>query len=84
MQRKEYRELNLDPYEIADIARGNGALGSLVNGSIDLDNIDNVVRASSAIAIRGANPKLAVFMIMGNNLQHQHSACLEEIKLVKN
>jgi HD superfamily phosphohydrolase len=62
LQRKEYRELDLDAYEIASFAIGRSTLGSLVNGSVDLDNIDNVVRASSALSIRGANSRLAVFL----------------------
>ena len=42
------RELgfNVDVDEVGRIVLGDGPLGYLVNGTIDLDNIDNVVRAS--------------------------------------
>jgi HD superfamily phosphohydrolase len=41
----------LTPLRIANLAAGGGALGSLIKGEIDLDNIDNVIRASSAMGL---------------------------------
>jgi HD superfamily phosphohydrolase len=39
--------------DVASIATGMGPLGPLINGEIDLDNIDNVIRAVSAMGISG-------------------------------
>lgn len=36
---------------IANLAAGKGSLGRLIKGDIDFDNIDNVIRASSAMGI---------------------------------
>jgi hypothetical protein len=36
---------------IANLAAGKGTLGRLIKGDIDFDNIDNVIRASSAMGI---------------------------------
>ena len=36
---------------IADLTAGKGVLGPLIKGRIDFDNIDNVVRASSAMGL---------------------------------
>jgi HD superfamily phosphohydrolase len=41
---KSYR-IKIDPKEVADLITGNGKNGFLINGSIDLDNIDNLIRA---------------------------------------
>ena len=43
--------VKIDPDVVADMVNGNGDLGYLINGTIDLDNIDNVTRASLALAI---------------------------------
>ena len=51
---KKGRELGLDLYKIAKIAAGdkNEVLSPLLNGNgMDLDNIDNIIRASSAMGI---------------------------------
>ena len=53
-QSKEGRKLGLDVYRIAKIIVGdkNEPLSMLLNGNgMDLDNIDNVIRASSAMGI---------------------------------
>jgi len=49
---KEGRRLDLDIFRIADMATGKGKLGPLVKGQIDLDNIDNVIRAATAMGIK--------------------------------
>ncbi len=36
---------------IADLAAGKGALGCLIKGRVDFDNIDNVIRAASAMGL---------------------------------
>lgn len=36
---------------IANLAAGKGSLGRLIKGDIDFDNIDNVIRASSAMGL---------------------------------
>jgi hypothetical protein len=43
----------LTPRGIADLAAGNGLLGRLIKGDIDFDNIDNVIRACSAMGLLG-------------------------------
>lgn len=43
--------LKIDPDKVAEMVTGGGELGFLINGSIDLDNIDNVVRASLFLGI---------------------------------
>jgi HD superfamily phosphohydrolase len=48
---KEGREIDLDVFRIADMATGKGKLGPLVKGQVDLDNIDNVIRAATAMGI---------------------------------
>jgi len=58
-QTKVARELGLDLFEIADIAIGKGKLGSLIKSTVDLDNIDNVIRAASAVGIREATNRVA-------------------------
>jgi HD superfamily phosphohydrolase len=49
---EEGRRLDLDIFRIADMATGKGELGPLVKGELDLDNIDNVIRAATAMGIR--------------------------------
>jgi hypothetical protein len=49
---KEGQRLDLDIFRIADMAVGKGRLGPLVKGEIDLDNIDNVIRAATAMGIK--------------------------------
>jgi len=44
----------LTPLAIADLAAGRGRLGKLIKGDLDLDNIDNVIRASSAMGLLNA------------------------------
>ncbi len=58
-QKQEAREMGLDVFRIAEMAVGRGRLGPLVKSAIDLDNIDNVVRASSAMAMSGATGRTA-------------------------
>lgn len=53
-QSKKARSLDIDPHRIARIAVGDKSeeLSSLINGSeMDLDNIDNICRAVSAMGI---------------------------------
>lgn len=41
----------LTPLAISKLVGGHGALGRLIKGDMDLDNIDNVIRASSAMGL---------------------------------
>lgn len=41
----------LTPQFIASLAAGKGTLGRLIKGDIDFDNIDNVIRATSAMGL---------------------------------
>jgi len=43
---KKETKLNIEPEKIAEIVIGEGKYGFLINGSIDIDNIDNLIRAS--------------------------------------
>jgi hypothetical protein len=54
---EEGRRLGLDIFRIADMATGKGKLGLLVKGEIDLDNIDNVIRAATAMGIKSAGSR---------------------------
>ena len=44
--------LKIDPEEVARYITGEGALGFLVNGPIDLDNADNITRASLFLGLK--------------------------------
>lgn len=74
LQSARARRLGLDPFRIADIATGSGKswLGSLIcSAGIDLDNIDNVIRATTAMGIgnwSGTLPRqLAVSFVQDRN-----------------
>jgi hypothetical protein len=43
--------LKLDPDEVARLIVGDGDLGFLISGTLDLDNADNVVRASTHLGL---------------------------------
>jgi len=45
-------EIKIDPDLIAEMVIGGTELGFLINGSIDLDNIDNVIRSSLFLGIK--------------------------------
>ncbi|MGD9994955.1 MAG: DNA methyltransferase [Salinivirgaceae bacterium] len=59
--------LSLDAEKIAEIVVGDGTFGFLLNGSIDIDNIDNLIRASfySGIEIDKAVPINLINWISG-------------------
>ena len=44
-------KIKIDPDEVARYVTGDGEFGFLINGSIDLDNIDNVIRACTFMGI---------------------------------
>jgi HD superfamily phosphohydrolase len=44
-------DLRIDPKEIISTIRGEPPLGPLVNGTLDLDNIDNVLRMSAILGL---------------------------------
>lgn len=51
LARRPYSVLAIEPAEVMQIVRGEGRLGPLINGTIDLDNIDNVCRMAYHIGI---------------------------------
>jgi len=53
-------QLDVDPDEVAKCISGDGDLGFLINGPIDLDNADNVTRSSFflGLKVRGEVPIL--------------------------
>jgi HD superfamily phosphohydrolase len=79
-QSRQARKLGIDVLRIADLAAGtqNDILGDVICSSgIDLDNIDNVIRASTAMGIREYGPSVAEdlarsFIIDGGRV------CIEE------
>lgn len=91
-QKSKARELGLDQRRIARIAAGdkNEYLSPLLNGDgMDLDNIDNVIRASSAMGLIPSSyndlaTKLArSFIISGNQILYDGFA-LDDIKKWQN
>lgn len=60
-QSAQARRIGIDLFCIPELVfgKGNNPLSSLINGDIDLDNIDNVIRAAGAMGIEGANGHLA-------------------------
>jgi len=44
--------IKIDPDRVAEMIIGGGDLGFFINGSIDLDNIDNVIRACFFLGIK--------------------------------
>jgi HD superfamily phosphohydrolase len=60
-QSAQARRIGIDLFRIPELVFGkeNDTLSSLINGDIDLDNIDNVVRAASAMGVDGADKHLA-------------------------
>jgi HD superfamily phosphohydrolase len=48
---KALRDLDIEPATVAGLARGEGVLGPLVAGSIDLDNVDNVYRMAHLLGL---------------------------------
>lgn len=60
-QSSQARRIGIDLFHIPELVFGkeNNPLSNLINGDIDLDNIDNVVRAASAMGIEGADKHLA-------------------------
>jgi uncharacterized protein len=51
IERAEFRRLGLTLRQVFSISRGEGALGQLIKGTVDLDNIDNVCRMAYHIGI---------------------------------
>ena len=77
---EEGRKLDLDIFRIADMATGGGKLGPLVKGEIDLDNIDNVIRAATAMGIKSSNERNAEMLAQSFVLSKNHVALREGIK----
>lgn len=62
LAKRAYRALRIEPADVMQIIQGEGRLGPLINGTIDLDNIDNVCRMAYHIGIpyrRGLSGDLA-------------------------
>ncbi|HKZ93260.1 MAG TPA: HD domain-containing protein [Candidatus Bathyarchaeia archaeon] len=78
-QTPEARQLGLDPFRIADLALGKTRLGSLLKSTVDLDNIDNIIRASTAMGLEKGDGRLAEllamsFVIVGEEIQFSEKA----------
>jgi HD superfamily phosphohydrolase len=54
VRRRRFADQGADCARIAELAGGQGALGPLIQGTMDLDNIDNVYRAAMAMGISQA------------------------------
>ena len=73
-QSKEGRRLKLDALRIADIATGkdSDALGDIIcSNGIDLDNIDNVVRAATAMGMKEVD--LSLPEIIANSFVYRNN-----------
>jgi len=63
---------NLWP-QVAQTIAGNGPLGPLISGSIDLDNIDNVVRLAYHMGItRAGDSKMALMLARDLRVHSEH------------
>lgn len=51
LEKSSFRKHGITPIEVLSLMQGEGALGQLIKGSIDLDNIDNVCRMAHHIGI---------------------------------
>ena len=90
-QGKKARGLGLDPHRVARIAVGDRSepLSALINGTgMDLDNIDNICRAVSAMGIldyklnfAGLAKKLASSFVLSNNQIFYNANYKNEIAL---
>ena len=88
-QGKRARKIGIDPHRIANIVVGDKSeeLASLINGSfMDLDNIDNICRAVSAMGILGHGVnfgdlavKLAKSFVLRNGKVLYNSNCFDDI-----
>lgn len=45
-------KISVDPDEVAKYVSGDGELGFLINGAVDLDNADNITRASLLLGLK--------------------------------
>lgn len=81
-QSPTFRRLGIDPLEVAGVAHGEGVLGQLISGDIDLDNLDNVVRAALNMGLRPAlniGVRLAMAFAIEGNLVRMSPDSLEDI-----
>src|SRR4051812_16739817 len=70
LAKRAYKAMRIDPAEVMRIIQGEGRLGPLINGTIDLDNIDNVCRMAYHIGIqyrRGLSEDLAKVFTVRND-----------------
>jgi HD superfamily phosphohydrolase len=58
-QEVEARRRGIDLFQILALLSGEGLLSTVINGEIDIDNIDNVIRAASAMGVTSAKGRLA-------------------------
>ncbi|CAN5449361.1 HD domain-containing protein [soil metagenome] len=56
---RELVDAGIEPRVVAGLARGEGGLGKLVSGSLDLDNIDNVFRMAMLLGLPGRGGRVA-------------------------
>jgi HD superfamily phosphohydrolase len=84
-------KVKIDPDVVASMVVGDGELGFLINGTIDLDNIDNVTRASLFLGIEinrtialAVTDWLAEFDSAPINLERQTNVAVQEWISYKN
>jgi len=70
VKNKTMRKIGVEIENIAKYAIGKGELGSLVSGDIDLDNMDNVIRSSSAMGLFHDSYKLPEHLAKSFNFQN--------------
>jgi len=65
------RNLDVDPDKVWQIIRGDGQFGRLLCGTIDLDNIDNVIRMYNALGLGNNVPE--IFSIVDSLIPYPES-----------
>lgn len=76
LTRREWDGLRIGLQDVFRVIRGDTALGKLINGTVDLDNIDNVCRMAYHIGLR-FEPDLPVSVAAGFFVE-QGELCFDE------
>jgi hypothetical protein len=78
------RDFGVDYQDVVKVVTGNfRPLGEIINGSLDLDNLDNVLRYAIAASLPGKKPnviKVAVSFRFINEKWYLLEDCLEDVK----
>jgi HD superfamily phosphohydrolase len=82
--KKVLRDFGVDYQDVVKVVTGDfGPLGEIINGSLDLDNLDNVLRYAIAASLPGRKPnviKVAVSFRFIDGKWYLLEDCLEDVK----